>query len=331
MCTSIRYQTENGINFLARTMDFGFELEGQPVVIPRNYEWESELGGVIQSKYGYVGTGRKVANFFFADGVNENGLSIAELYFPNEAQYEVSPVEGQTNLAPHEVISWILGEITSLAELRERISEITIVSKENALLGIVLPLHYILTDDSGETIVIEPDGQKLRVKDNPVHVMTNSPELEWHMKNLNNYIGVQPNNFKQKKFGEYIAMPFGQGSGTLGLPGGYTSPERFVRAAYLLQNSRLAKSAEEGIANILEILGNVTIPKGVTIKDNGTEDYTQYRAICNTTEKIYYLNNQGSNRLFTVQLTEDLLNSQEPKVYPFPKGLQLTKLNGEQR
>ena len=33
MCTSIRYQTENGINFLARTMDFGFELHGQPMCV----------------------------------------------------------------------------------------------------------------------------------------------------------------------------------------------------------------------------------------------------------------------------------------------------------
>lgn len=327
MCTSIRYQTENGINFLARTMDFGFELHGQPIIIPRDYHWQLELGGEIATKYGYVGTGRKMENFLFADGVNEKGLAIAELYFPNEAKYESKPVEGKINLAPHEIISWILGEISSLEELKERLSEVAIVSKENDLLGIILPLHYILTDESGNTIVIEPDGQALKIKENPIHVMANSPELEWHIKNLNNYIGLQPHNFKQKPVGEYAASPFGQGSGTFGLPGGYTSPERFVRAAYLLQYARQASTTDEGVMNIMHILGNVTIPKGVNIKDDGADDYTQYRAILNTTEKIYYLNNHDSNRIVTIALTEDALSSQEPTIYHLPKGIQLTNLN----
>ena len=326
MCTSIRYQTENGINFLARTMDFGYEIEGQPIIIPRNYHWELEFGGDIPTKYGYVGTGRRMEKFMFADGVNECGLAMVELYFPNEAKYESQPVEGKINLAPHELLSWVLGEISNLAELKERISELVIVAKENPLLGNVIPLHYMITDETGESIVIEPDGQALKIKENPIHVMTNSPEIEWHIKNLNNYIGLQPHNFKQKTVGEYAAIPFGQGSGTFGLPGGYTSPERFVRAAYLLQFTSQAKTTEEGVMSILHILGNVSVPKGTILDDEG-DDYTQYRSILNTTEKIYYLNNHDSNRIVTIALTEDALSSQEPTIYHLPKGIQLTNLN----
>lgn len=327
MCTSISYQTKTGVHFLARTMDFGFALEGQPIVMPRNHEWQSDLGHPVTSRYGYVGTGRKFGSYLFADGVNEKGVAIAELYFPDEVQYEQNPKENQMQLAPHELTAWVLGEIGSLAELKERIDEIAIVSGENALLGMVLPLHYILTDPTGETIVIESHGQGLQIKNNPVHVMTNSPELEWHLKNLNNYIGLQSPNFKPKNFGDYVARPFGQGSGTLGLPGGYTGPERFVRAAYLRQNTKEAETVEEGIINILHILENVTIPRGVNLKDDGFDDYTQYRAILNTTERIYYLNNHDTNRLLTVRLTEELLNKSEPTIYEPEPGLHLTPLN----
>lgn len=326
MCTSIRYQTENGINFLARTMDFGYEIEGQPIIIPRNYHWELEFGGDIPTKYGYVGTGRRMEKFMFADGVNECGLAMVELYFPNEAKYESPPVEGKINLAPHELLSWVLGEISNLAELKERISELVIVAKENPLLGNVIPLHYMITDETGESIVIEPDGQALKIKENPIHVMTNSPEIEWHIKNLNNYIGLQPHNFKQKTVGEYAAIPFGQGSGTFGLPGGYTSPERFVRAAYLLQFTSQAKTTEEGVMSILHILGNVSVPKGTILDDEG-DDYTQYRSILNTTEKVYYLMNHDSNRLVSITLTEEMLSRKEPTIYEIPRGVQLTNLN----
>ena len=37
MCTSLTLTNQAQQHFLARTMDFGFQLEGRPVVIPRNY------------------------------------------------------------------------------------------------------------------------------------------------------------------------------------------------------------------------------------------------------------------------------------------------------
>ncbi len=37
MCTSLTIQTTAGDQFLARTMDFAFELGGRPVAIPRNH------------------------------------------------------------------------------------------------------------------------------------------------------------------------------------------------------------------------------------------------------------------------------------------------------
>lgn len=323
MCTSITYQTSDDINFLARTMDFGFELEGVPTIFPRRYPFPLDLGGELMNRYGYLGTGRKLDKFIFADGVNENGVAIAELYFPREAQYAQELDQTKINLAPHEFISWVLGEMGSIVELKQRINEVSIMASENSLLEIVLPLHFIVTDSTGEVIVVEPMEGQLQIKNNPVKVMTNSPEFEWHLKNLNNYLGLQPHNFHKKYFGTHPILPFGQGSGTFGLPGGYTSPERFIRAAYLREYTPQAASVNEGLMNILHILGNVRIPRGVDIEEDGSDDYTQYIAIFNTNEQIYYLQPEDTNALLSVHLTEELLELAEPKVFKFQKGPRL--------
>lgn len=126
MCTSLSYQTIQGTNFLARTMDFDFELEGVPTVILRNQSFPLELGGEMENRYGYVGTVRKLNTYFFADGINERGLAIAELYFPNEAEYVKQPIDNKVNLAPHEFMTWSLGQFGSLEELKSRIDEVAI-------------------------------------------------------------------------------------------------------------------------------------------------------------------------------------------------------------
>ena len=182
MCTSLTFESTQKNHFLARTMDFGFELDGRPIVMPRNHAWTTHFGQKQQSPYGFVGTGRKLEEYFFADGVNEKGLSIAELYFLDEAKYVPEPVENKLNLAPHEFILWVLGEIATIDELKQRIDEIVLVNAPVSLLGITVPLHFIITDRTGKSVVVETNSGTIEIKDNPIGVMTNSPEFEWHLK-----------------------------------------------------------------------------------------------------------------------------------------------------
>lgn len=323
MCTSLTLTSNNQQHFLARTMDFGFQLDGRPVVIPRNYAWKKQLEESQETRYGFVGTGRNLDEYFLADGVNEQGLAIAELYFLNEAKYSSDVKEDRVNLAPHEFIMWVLGEIASIAELRERMTEINLVEKEIPLLGFVPPLHFIITDRTGETVVVESDSGELVIKENPVGVMTNSPEFGWHLKNLNNYLSLQPNNFANKKIGDYEVQPFGQGSGTFGLPGGYTSPERFVRTVYL----RSLVDADAPLNALFKVLDNVTIPKGVNIKNDGSVDYTQYRAAFDVTNLTYYFNPYENQEVFELVLDEELLNKKEPIEFEYDRKFKTTVLH----
>lgn len=327
MCTSLTYEAKNHTFFLARTMDFGVKLEGRPVAIPRNYVWERQNGKEIKTRYGFVGTGRKLDGYFFADGVNEFGLSVAELYHPNEATYHDSKKPGKLNLAPHEFIMWVMGENKSIAEIKENIGGVRLINKKVSLLDDVPPLHYIITDSTGESIVIETEDKELVIKENPVGVMTNSPKFEWHLTNLNNFLSLKPTNVKNRQVGELTLHPFGQGSGTFGLPGGFTSPERFVRTVYMKHLIKQAADSTEAVNTILKILNGVTIPKGVNIKDDGLDDYTQYRAVMDASNKIYYFNPYDTNSIFAVKLTEGLLNAVEPTEFLFEEELQIQFMN----
>ena len=51
-------------------------------------------------------------------------------------------------------------------------------------MNIVPPLHFMVTDETGHTVAIEPHNGLLIVKDNYVHTLTNEPKLDWHLSNL---------------------------------------------------------------------------------------------------------------------------------------------------
>lgn len=252
---------------------------------------------------------------------------MAELYFLNEAIYNEQQEPNLLNLAPHEFIMWVLGELSSIQELKERINEVNIVNVETELLSTVIPLHFIVTDRTGETVVIENNTGKLEIKNNPVGVMTNSPDLGWHLKNLNNYLSLQTTNFSNKEIDGYEIKPMGQGSGTVGLPGGYSSPEKFVRTVYNRSHTISGVSKEGNINAIFPILGGVTIPKGVVVKDDGAIDYTQYRAILDVSELKYHFNPYENQSVYSVTLDEQLLNLNEPKEFNFSTNFDIKKLN----
>ncbi|MBC1891754.1 choloylglycine hydrolase family protein [Listeria booriae] len=316
MCTSFVYQTKGEDLFLSRTMDFGFTLDAKPVALPRGYTFESDVDGERYSgKYALIGAGRNLGKYILADGVNEHGLACASLYLPSEAVYSKNTEADKTNLAPHEFLLWALSFCKDVSELREVLQTIHLVDQKVDLLGITTPLHWIFYDKSGNVAVIEPTDPsfKLTLKENPVGVMTNTPSLEWHFKNLTNYIDITPEQKTSAKFGKFEAHPFSQGGGTLGLPGGYTPPERFVRAAYLKEHIQEANNEQEGVTNVWYVLKSVTIPKGAVIKSDGTPDLTQYTSSMCVSSLTYYFTPYGNQRITGCKLDDDFINhSQTP-------------------
>lgn len=329
MCTSILTTTLDGKHILSRTMDFSKPLDPNPVFIPRGYQWTSDADQMsYQGQYGFVGAGRKLSNtFFVADGINEHGLAIAELYLPGKAQYQEKAEPGMRNLAPHEFILWALGNCGSIAEVETALATINLMEVAIPDLQFVAPLHWILTEPGGKCIVIEPTTKALVPKENPVGVMTNTPNLEWHIENLRNYLHVRPQQYGPVSFGTYTAVPFSQGTGTSGLPGGYTPPERFVRAAYFKEHIDPAPDEVRGITNAYHILSTVRIPKGIVITQEGAKDYSLYvSSMCNES-RSYYFTSYENFRIASLKISEALLQQIEPVVFAFQRQEDIVYLN----
>ena len=108
-------------------------------------------------------------------------------------------------------------------------------------------MHFVVHDRSGKSVVIEPTDKTLKIFDNPLGVMTNSPTFDWHMTNLRNYINLTVTNVPPIDLGGVTLAQFGQGSGLRGLPGDFTPPSRFVRAVAFSQSALQADTATQSI------------------------------------------------------------------------------------
>ena len=95
-------------------MDFAFEFNGIPTVVPRHYNYQFDLESEMRLEYGFVGTNLKVGRYRFGDGINEQGVAISNHYFTGEASYSSHRRYGYLNLAPEEFIVWVLGFIKML-------------------------------------------------------------------------------------------------------------------------------------------------------------------------------------------------------------------------
>lgn len=330
MCTSISLKTKDQHHFLARTMDFTRELDVSVVYSPRGYEWFSDTDKeyVHTADYGFVGAGREIDNkYFFADGVNEHGLSVAELYYPREAKYHKESKAGKINLGPHELIMWILGNMKTLDELKAQIDKVRLVELHLSLLDETPPLHYIVGDRSGKTVVLESESGELVWKENPVGVMTNAPDFDWHLKNLNNYLYLKNSNLPNRKFVDAEAHPFGQAAGTFGLPGGYTPPERFVRTVFMKDSVPEANTLIEGLSTVHHILSVLNIPKGINVTPQGNSDYTQYTAIMSLDEPAYYIHTYTNPEVRRVKLDEKILSEKEIVEFKLDQPFYIKDLN----
>ena len=313
MCTSLTIQTTAGDQFLARTMDFAFELGGRPVVMPRNHHFDSVTNANgFDSPYSFVGTGRDLNGYIFVDGVNEHGVSAAALYFSGQAHFSQQTKTDKVNLAPHEVLMWILGNVKSTAELGERLADLNVMEAAAPLLNIVVPLHWIISDKSSSTYVLELEDDGVHYMKNSVGVMTNTPDFEWHFKNLSNYVNLQPDPHPSRQYGDLTVNAFGPGTGALGMPGDYTSVARFVRTVFMRQHTDKVATDAEAVNALSHMLNSVEIPKGVKMQANGTPDYTQYRAYMSMNEPAFYMQPYADQTITRVALTPALMTAAQP-------------------
>ena len=269
-CTGIMLKMKDGSIVHGRTLEFGVMVDTSIAVIPRGYTFTGQTpngeGLKYTVKYGAVGT-VAFGNPRLLDGVNEAGLAAGSFYFPTFAEYAtVTPDNQNKALSAADFPNWLLTQFGSVDEVRKAVESGSVVIAPTVLDGwgpVAPPFHYVVYDKTGASLAIEPVGGKLVVHNNPLGVMTNSPSFDWHMTNLRNYIALNPRNVPQLKIDGATFKALGQGTGMLGLPGDFSPPSRFIRAAVFSGTALPAENADKGIDQVFHILNNFDIPVGV--------------------------------------------------------------------
>jgi choloylglycine hydrolase len=329
-CTAMVFRAQDGTGIYARTMEWGAsDLKSELVLVPRNMTFASALGAgetgmVWNNLYGFVGV-NAAGLPYAADGMNEVGLTVGVLFFPGFAEFQ-QPSAAQQSMTMNslDVANYLLGNFKTVEEVRQAMPKIRVVRNADIEkeFGSPVPIHHIVTDATGASIVIEytKDGT-LSIFDNKVGAMTNSPSYDWHLLNLRNYANLTPRGAPDNRNINGVSLaPFGAGSGMLGLPGDFTPPSRFIRAVAFVNSMEPVEDAAQAVNAAATMLNNFDIPKGLVREGATTEDYhlgyTQWSVIADMSHKVYYYWTMYDRRMRSVDLAK--LNFDTKKVSGFP-------------
>lgn len=287
-CTSFRLKTADGAVVIGRSLEFALDLQSRLVTHPRGETKSSQAPGgktglKWTSKYGVLAVdafGMDVA----IDGMNDRGLSYHALLFPGYAGYQDAQAGAQPEkaLTQNDLGLWVLGNFATVSEVRAALPGVQVWGVATPQLGGSLPAHFAIHDATGKSLVVEYVGGQLKIYDNEVGVMTNSPPFDWQLINLGNYLSLRAFSTQSVTIQGTVLSPPGQGGGFLGIPGDWTPPSRFVRTAAMMQFSKQAATGQTGANLALHLLNAVDIPKGDLREkagDPSTTDYTQWITI----------------------------------------------------
>lgn len=281
MCTAI--SSVGKIHLFGRTLDWEHSF-GEEIIITKKHT-VSEKGC-----YSVIGTGINCDGYpLYFDGFNEKGLAVAGLSFP-EAVYNENEA-WKENIPSYDVTFRILSECASVVEASSFLKNANITNKAFSRELSPSPLHWIISDYYN-CIVLEQTENGLKLYENPLRVLTNSPPFSYHILRTAELCGIssasKENTFAPGKSPD----AYGRGFGAIGLPGDYSSSSRFLRAAFL-NNNCLLEDGEAGIDGFFRIMGSVTVPEGAVVGREGKEK-TLYTSCCDINNLTYYVKKCGS-------------------------------------
>lgn len=301
-CTGITLRTAKGNTVTARTIEWAAsDMNSLYVVVPRGYTSQSmtpdgATGMRFKTKYGYVGLAVEQSDFV-TEGLNEKGLSAGLFYFPEYGEYEpYSKENASRSMADLQLVSYILGTCATVDEVKEAVSGIKIHPIDPR----ASTIHWRFTEESGRQIVLEIIDRKCIFYENELGVLTNSPSLDWHLTNLNNYINLNSGKISERQLGRLDMKAIGGGTGLLGLPGDFTPPSRFIRAAFFQCSAPVKENTDDTVIQAFHILNNFDIPVGSQYAPGEQQpeipSATQYTAASDLIgRKIYWRTMHNSN------------------------------------
>lgn len=303
MCTSLKLEARDV--YFGRNMDIDFSY-GKFVLTPRNYPIHFKKEKTIQSHYAIMGTAIVVDNYpLYGDAVNEKGLGIAGLNFQNFAYYFECVNERHYEITPYELILWILSQCENVIEAKALLEKTILVNIPFNKDIPVAELHWHIADKN-QSIVLECTKEGMKVYDNPVDVLANNPEFDFHLNHLSCYLNLTqdvPSNCLSK----HDIKVYSKGMGAIGLPGDYSSPSRFVKMSYLKFLNTPKENDDLDVIQFFHLLESVSVPF-----DAIASNYrTAYTSCYNLEKGKYYYRSYYNPKIYQFNLSNFDLNGQE--------------------
>lgn len=303
-CTGISLTATDGSYVQARTIEWAYgALKSEYVVIPRgerlrSYTPTGANGLEFTARYGVVGLA-VVEKEFIAEGINEAGLSAGLFFFPRYGSYQpYDAVHNARTLADLQVVQWMLTQFATIDEMMAAVGKVDIVGIEKSAV-----IHWRIGDPSGRQVVMEIVGGKVHFYENKIGVLTNAPGFEWQMANLENYVNLRAGTAPNLTLGEVTIEPIGGSSAMLGLPGDFTPPSRFVRAAFFCNTTPKRATGLETVLQAFHLLNNFDVPIAI---ENPTEkslpSATQWTAAIDLTARRVYYKTAYNNNIRMIDL-----------------------------
>lgn len=308
MCTSIH--TKQKDFYFGRNLDLECRFNEKVVITPRNYEFKFKMQPAISNHYALIGMATVIEDYpLYAECANEKGLCMAGLNFPTLAHYfEVQ--DDKENIAPFEFIPWLLSQCANVKEAKKLLDKINLVNVPFSDKIPLSPLHWMLSDEN-ESLIIESQKDGLHIYEDKFGILTNNPPYEYHCWNLNNYLHLSPQSPENRFSSKLDLKPYAQGMGAIGLPGDASSASRFVRAAYLLNNSLFGEDEESIVTQFFHILDALGMVKGSVLTPGALPDITTYSCCVNATKGEYYYKTYENSQVNKVSLHHENLDTKE--------------------
>ena len=337
-CTAVNVISSDGSVIAGRTMEWAFDMKWELIANPKGSS--IQLAAPVSmnlpvtnlsSKYAFVGIAPGVlqGSPAYIEGQNELGLAISGNFLPGFTQYQVVDPGDKNYVSVMNFGGFVLGLFGSVKEARAELPKYKVWYDPSEVKGIPTTpwLHFVITDRSGDSIIIEFVKGQMNIHENIAGVLTNAPTYDWHLSNIRNFLSLTSTAIPSLVVNGNNITELGQGGGLIGLSADYTPPARFLRQTYLKQFAYKTNNSVDALQLAGHLLNNVDIPLGVARSTDGKQtisDFTQWINLKDLNNNRMKIANY-SNRTNYIEIDlNQVFESGQSKVWlidklPYPK------------
>ncbi len=285
MCTSLSIIDSQNNIYQGRTLELTENLPSWVTYYPVNTFFQKKApdgqdGISYTSKFNILAVTTEIYfdgnNHNMFQGLNSAGLSFSANMITEAELTSIEPEDYYKSLPVTSIGEWALSCFTTVDEVKKAVetgffwSPILVNFRH-----LKSPFHYAFYDKQGGSIVVEAVNGKLQVFDNPTGVMTNGPDFQWHLKNLNNYSQLSNLDKSTSLLGNIRVTQPDSGIATSNLPSSDTSVGRFIRAVFYSTYAPQVDNAKDAMNTLAHIMNNFDRTKNITVDNMGEGEGTK--------------------------------------------------------